>query len=423
MSGTMSGTINERGMVIIGAGEAGVRAAIELRERGWSGTVTIIGEEKRRPYERPPLSKEALSGAETPVITAISGTGKLDELGIRLLTGETATRIDRAERCVELASGGKVPYEKLLLATGAKPRRFGSAGSGSGDLLYLRRFEDALALRDRLAPGTRAVIIGGGFIGLETAASATSRGCEVTLLEMAPRLLTRGVPAEIAATVQARHQAAGATMIFGCGIAGVDRASDGSLTIRLADGSEVVCDVAIAGIGAVPETALAEQCGLDIENGVKVDGYLTTSDPHILAAGDCCSFPHALYGGRRVRLEAWRNAQDQGAYAAAVMLGQAEEPYDVVPWFWSDQYDLTLQSAGLTDGTETAVFRELGETGTIAFYLAADGTLVSACGIGPTGGIAKEVRLAEMLIAKRAKPDAAVLADPARKLRDLLKSV
>lgn len=411
--------MNEAGLVVIGAGEAGARAVAELRERGYTGAITLLGNEGQYPYERPPLSKRQLTDEAAPIPATVIGPGELERLGVRFRGGDAAVRIDRDGREVELASGGRVPYERLLLATGAAPRKLTVQGSGAEEVLYLRRFEDMQRLRERLRSGARAAIIGGGFIGLEAAASASALGCEVTLIEVAPRILTRGVPEAIARRVEERHRKAGVRFRIGTMLESIDREGD-DLAIRLADGSETRCDVVIAGIGAVPETTLAADCGLTVANGIQVDGRLQTSDPAIFAAGDCCSFPHPLYGGRHIRLEAWRNAQDQGLHAAAAMLG-ADEPYAAVPWFWSDQYDLTLQVAGLLDGAASTVVREPGDGATLYFHLAEDGRLLAASGIGPEGSVAKDIRLAEMLIARQARPLPEALADPGVKLKQLLR--
>ncbi|MBB6733637.1 NAD(P)/FAD-dependent oxidoreductase [Cohnella zeiphila] len=412
--------MNDYGMVIVGAGEAGVRAALELRSRGWNGSVTLIGDEAHAPYERPPLSKRVLCEPEEPAPPTIADPPKLGELGIAFLSGDGAVRIDRQSHVVRLASGREVPYERLLLATGASPRKLAVQGNAAGEMLYLRKFGDALALRDRLRPGKRVAVIGGGFIGLEVAAGAVTNGCEVTLIEAAPRILMRGVPEPIAERVERRHREAGVAFRIGGGIASVDRAGD-ELTVALADGTAVRCDAIVTGIGAVPETSLAADSGLEIENGVKANERLQTSDPDIYAAGDCCSFPHPLYDGRRIRLEAWRNAQDQGTHAAGNLLGD-EASYAAVPWFWSDQYDQTLQVSGLADADQKIVRRDLGEQGQLYFHLAADGRLMSASGMGPEGAVAKEIRLAERLIESRARPSVEALSDPGRKLKELLRS-
>lgn len=410
--------MDKQGMVIVGAGEAGARAAAELRARGWTGGVTLIGEERYAPYERPPLSKSRLVQGNGADPVAILSADRLAELNVAFIRGDGAVRIDREHRSVVLASGREVPYGKLLLATGARSRRLAVQGDAADDLHYLRTHGDALRLRARLKPGARVAVIGGGFIGLEVAASAVAIGCDVTLVEAAPRILMRGVPEPVAAAVAERHREAGVSLRVGVGIDGVNRDGE-AYAVRLADGSSVACDVVVAGVGAVPETTLAEACGLAVDNGIRVDERLRTSDPDIFAAGDCCSFPHPLYGGKRMRLEAWRNAQDQGAHAAGSLLGD-EEPYAAVPWFWSDQYDLTLQVAGMADPDNTVVVRDLGAAGKLYCHLDGEGRLVSVSGIGPTGAFAKEFRLAELLVGKRARPAPEALADPGVRLKGLL---
>jgi 3-phenylpropionate/trans-cinnamate dioxygenase ferredoxin reductase subunit len=407
------------GMVIVGAGEAGARAAAALREQGYDGSVTLIGEEPHGPYERPPLSKAVMTAVGEPVAATILTPEKLAEHRIEFLADAVATGIDRAGRAVQLADGRSIPYAKLLLATGARPRRLSLPGDDGRAMLYLRTWADALALRSRLKPGSRLAIIGGGFIGLEIAASAVERGCAVTVVEAAPRIMMRGVPAEVAAIVGERHVRAGIALRVGIGLTGVEHSGQGT-KLLLADGSCIEADAIVAGVGAVPETGLAEQAGLAIDNGIRADERLATSDPDIFAAGDCCSFPHPLYGGRRIRLEAWRNAQDQGTHAARSMLG-GSQAFTAVPWFWSDQHDLCLQIAGLPDEGVTTVVREDGEGGmTLRFHLDAEGRLVAASGVGPIGKIAREVRVGELLIAKRAHPDPAALASSSVKLKSLL---
>ncbi len=404
------------GMVIIGAGECGGRAALALRDLGYDGPVTLVGDEPHLPYERPPLSKEAMTG-EAPAIKAIASDELLAERSIRHIRSVRAAAIDRDAHIVRLSDGSSLTYDKLLLATGSLPRKLPMPGLG-GRCVYLRTFNDALAIRAHLSAGNRVAIIGGGFIGLELAASARKLGATVTVLEAQPRILMRGVPAEIAEIIHKAHEAEGVRVLTGQGITAI--ADDGAkVRITLADGHEVVSDIAVIGIGAVPVTALAAEAGLTIDNGIAVDGTLRTDDPDIFAAGDCCSFPLAVYGGRRVRLEAWRNAQEQGALAARNMLG-ANEPHAAVPWFWSDQYGLTLQIAGLSDEGRSIVRRDLDDGAFILFHLAEDGRLVAASGIGPGNAVARDIRLAEMLIAKRASPSAEALGSQAVKLKSLL---
>ncbi|MES0028447.1 FAD-dependent oxidoreductase [Mesorhizobium sp. M0040] len=403
-------------MVIIGAGECGGRAALALRELGFNGPVTLVGDEPHLPYERPPLSKDAMV-ADAPLLKAIATDAILAERSIRHIHSVQAVAIDRAAHVVRLSDGSVLAYDKLLLATGSVPRKLPMPGLG-GRCVYLRTFNDALAIRAHLSAGNRIAIIGGGFIGLELAAAARRLGAAVTVIEAQPRILMRGVPAEIAQIIHQAHEAEGVKILCGEGIAAI--ADDGAeVRIALAGGHDIVADLAVIGIGAVPVTGLAAEAGLTVDNGVAVDAELRTSDRDIFAAGDCCSFPLAIYGGRRVRLEAWRNAQEQGALAARNMLG-AGESHAAVPWFWSDQYGLTLQIAGLSDEGRSIVRRDLGDGAFILFHLAEDGRLVAASGIGPGNAVARDIRLAEMLIAKQARPAPESLVSQAVKLKSLL---
>jgi 3-phenylpropionate/trans-cinnamate dioxygenase ferredoxin reductase component len=231
-------------------------------------------------------------------------------------------------------------------------------------------------------------------------------------------VLQRATPPEISSVIEARHRAEGVEIVTGMGVAGFARES-GRDVVTLADGRRIEADAIVVGIGAAPETSLAAAAGLKIDNGVAVDARLSTSDPHISAIGDCASFPHLLFDGRRMRLEAWRNAFDQGAFLARGLLG-ADEEFQAVPWFWSDQYDICLQIAGMPDAGASAVKRDLGDGAFLLFHLAKDGRLVGVGGVGTLGKIAKEVRIGEMLIARRATPDPAALASPGAKLKGLL---
>jgi 3-phenylpropionate/trans-cinnamate dioxygenase ferredoxin reductase component len=410
-------TAMPEGMVIIGAGECGGRAALALREYGYDGPITLIGAEPHLPYERPPLSKDAMTSAETPTARSIVTTEALAEKGIAFFDRNPVVSIDREAGTVRLADGNSLGYDKLLLATGAVPRKLPLAPSGPR-VAYLRTFDDALAIRSHLAPGRRVAIVGGGFIGLELAASARMRGAEVIVVEALPRILMRGVPSEIADIVHALHTSRGVEILCGAAIAAVE-VNDDSVRIALSGGRLIEADLVVIGVGAIPVTALAEAAGLALENGIAVDDRLRTSDPDIFAAGDCCSFPLSIYAGRRVRLESWRNAQDQGALAARNML-YADEAHAAVPWFWSDQYDMTLQIAGLADEGRNVVRRDLGDDAFILFHLADDGRLVAASGIGPGNAVAKDIRLAEMLIARQARPDPSDLASVEVKLKKLL---
>jgi 3-phenylpropionate/trans-cinnamate dioxygenase ferredoxin reductase subunit len=400
-------------MVIVGGGMAGARAIVSLRANGFQGPITLVSEETLLPYDRPPLSKAMLVEEQEPQPVLLLDEGMIASLNAIFVRGVKAIGIDRKAKALVLEDGRALSYDKLLIATGAKPRRLSIEG---GELAYtLRDFADGDHLRSRLRQSKSAAIIGGGFIGLEVASSARKLGLDVTLVEAQPRILMRGVPEEIAKVVHGRHVEAGVTMQVGTALKAVE--TDG---VRLADDRKVKAEIVVAGIGASPEIALAQAAGLTIENGISCDATLQTSDPDIYAAGDCCSFPHGLFGNKRMRLEAWRNATDQANVATENMLG-ASKPYMAVPWFWSDQYDLSLQIAGNpADGPEI-IRRQTGEQSFVMFHRDHEGRLVGASGIGPGNSIARDVKLAEMLIGKRAAPSAEQLADPTVQLKVLLK--
>lgn len=402
--------------VIIGAGECGARAAFALREKGFAGEITLVGAEPIHPYERPPLSKAGSADAADPKF--IATLEKYAESGIRLLTGLEARDFDTTSRTVTLSDSTTLSYDKLLLATGASARSFPGASENSLHIRSLRTHHDAAALRDAMKPGRHIAIIGGGFIGLELAATARLLGAGVTVVEGLERVLKRGVPEEIARLLTERHRAEGVDVRCGVSIEALTE-EGGKAVIRLSTGEIIEADLALVGIGARPNVEIAERAGLTIENGIAVDTYLQTSAPDVFAAGDCCSFPLSIYGGRRVRLESWRNAQEQGTLAAANMLG-LDEAVSAVPWFWSDQYDMTLQIAGLAEGAVLHLRRDLGPGAFILFHLDAAGRLIAASGIGPGNTIARDIRLAEMLIAARAHPDPAALTASDVKLKSLL---
>ena len=401
-------------MVIIGAGMAGARAVVNLRANGWQGAITLIGEETLLPYDRPPLSKSMITDEAEPAPVWLLQDSVVASLDARVITGNRAVAIDRLVKAVELEDGERISYDKLLLATGAAPRRLTVTG---GELVYtLRNYGDGDHLRNRLRASASAAIIGGGFIGLEVAASARKLGCRVALIEAQPRILMRGVPEDIAAVIHARHAEAGVSLHVGTGLSAVETGG-----VVLADGRKIEAEIVIAGIGAAPEVALATQAGLDIDNGIACDATLRTSDPDIYAAGDCCSFPHDLFGGKRIRLESWRNASDQANVATENMLG-GTKTYTAVPWFWSDQYDLSLQIAGLPGEAISTVRRTVSGSAFLIFHLDGSGRLVAASGVGQGNAVARDIKLSEMLIGKRAAPDAASLADPGVSLKKLLQA-
>ncbi len=403
-------------IVIVGAGECGGRAALQLRERGFDGSISLVGTETLAPYERPPLSKDGIVAAAGPKF--IMDLAGYDDRGIDLKLGTSAVAIDRQTKSVALSNGEKLAYDRLLLATGARPRPLPDTFGTSPRVMSLRTHADAMRINAHLGGGKRIVIIGGGFIGLELAAVARGLGATVTVIEGLPRILSRGVPHEIAAAVAARHYSAGVEIVCDSRLESISP-TDRDVLVQMAGERTIEADLVVVGIGSIPNVELAEKAGLAVENGIRVDDRLRTSDPDIFAAGDCCSFPIKHYEGRRVRLESWRSAQEHGMLAAANLLG-AEEPLAAVPWFWSDQFDLTLQVAGLADPSSHSVKRDLGNGAFIIFQLDDAGRLLAASGIGPGNSIARDIRLAEMLIASGKAVDAASLALPDIKLKSLL---
>ncbi|MGZ9719934.1 NAD(P)/FAD-dependent oxidoreductase [Rhizobium miluonense] len=406
----------DTGIIIVGAGECGARAALSLRGNGYEHSITLIGDEVHLPYERPPLSKQVLLDEAEPKASAVLDDAVLGAQAIEHIGGASASAIDTSGKQLILSDGRALPYDKLLLTTGATPRQLPNAPS-SGRILYLRTIDDALALRSSIRADMHVGALGGGFIGLEVAASARRRGARVTVIESQERILKRGVPESIAETIAALHQRNGVALKCGVAVLGIE-ADEQQVGISLSDGDVIAADVLVVGIGAQPRTELAAQAGIAIDNGIAVNERLETSVTDIYAAGDCCSFPHPLYGGRRLRLEAWRNAQDQGILAAANLMGAARS-FQAVPYFWSDQFDHTLQIAGLVDEGRMTVRRDLGDGAFILFHLDADQRLVAASGVGPGNKVAKDIKLSEMLIAKRVTPPIEALAAHAN-LKSLL---
>jgi 3-phenylpropionate/trans-cinnamate dioxygenase ferredoxin reductase component len=405
------------GVVIIGAGHTGAQAAKTLRQEGWRGAITMIGAETEPPYQRPPLSKEILTGVKTLSDCGLFEPSFLARREIDLRAGARAVAIDRKKQEVVLENGSSVPYGRLLLATGAEPRRLTVPEVGPSDIRYLRSAADASGLADIIRRRQRLIIVGGGFIGLEVAAAATSRGCTVIVIEAGPRLVMRSVPTEIEKLLAARHRLAGVMFHLNRQIAGIHWAR-GRVEVDLDDGTELHGDAILAAIGVAPRVELAEAAGLAIDNGVAVDATLRSSDPNIFAAGDVSSFPHGL-SGSRIRLECWRNAEDQGALAARNMLGAGEE-YGSAPWLWSDQYELSIQVAGLPAPGASYLTRPAEGGGLLVFQLADDGRLICASGIGSEGTIGRDIRVAQLMIERGLRPSAEALADATVRLKSLL---
>lgn len=405
-------------MVIVGGGECAGKAAMGLRRHGWTGPIELVGAEPTVPYERPPLTKAVLSGslASAPRPSARAAFEAAD---VTLRLGQTVTALDAARHTVSIG-GDELAYDALLLATGARPRPLRLPGDGGDRVVEVRTEAEALALRSRLVPGARVVVIGAGFIGLEVAAAAAGAGCVVDVVELAPRVLSRAVPPVMAQRVAARHEAAGVRLHLGVVIAEAVPSGVQGLGLVLSDGAVLTADVVVAGVGVEPAVELAAAAGLQVApasegGGIVVDEFLATSAAGVYAAGDCAAIRHPLFAGAPARFESWRLALEGGAHAAKSMLRQRES-FHAVPWFWTDQFELTLQVAGLARDVVSEVVRD-DASGLRWFGLDGAGRLV-ACGVvGAPRSVVRDLRVGERLIAQRAIPDPVALADPATPLR------
>lgn len=344
----------QAGIVIIGAGQAGVQTAESLRAGGYAGRITLLGDEPHGPYHRPPLSKAWLAGEMDGAQLVMRAPEMLARKNIELRTEVKVASIDRAAKQVLLADGSALPYDGLVLATGSTPRSLPLPGGDAAGVHALRSRGDADAISARLAlcqeQQRPVVVIGGGFIGLEVAATARKKGLAVTVLEAAPRLLGRVLAPALSDWYAALHRSHGVQLVFDARIEALETAADGSVSgVRLADGRLLPAGLVVVGIGVNANDGLAQTAGLECERGIVVDACCRTSDPAIVAAGDCTA--RRLADGSLIRLESVQNATEQGKSAAAALLGQ-ERPFTATPWFWSDQYDKKLQMAGLSGGAE-----------------------------------------------------------------------
>lgn len=394
-------------LIIVGAGHAGGRAALTLREEGYTGRLILIGDEPHLPYERPPLSKGLLQGSMDLAGCSLCDSARLAELGIEHIAGNPVSQLDPQQHRVQLADGQWLDYAGLLLATGGRARRL---PEDQANVLYLRTHDEALALKSALRPGARLVVVGGGFIGLEVAATARGLGCEVTVLEAGPRLAGRVLPPIISDALLALHRAQGVDVRLNVALESIQADA-----VLLMDGARLPCDLVVVGIGMQPNIELAAAAGLDTGQGIRVDAQLRTSAPDVYAAGDVCEF---RLDGEYQRQETWRNAEAQGRHAALNLLGR-ELPFEAIPGFWSDQYEWGLQTVGVI--TSRSVSRALPDDGLLLFYVDADHRLQGACGWAAGNRVAKDIKLCERLISTRIPLDDASLADPGLSLKHLLR--
>lgn len=404
-------------IVIIGGSHAGCEIAFRLRQGGLAGSIALLSAEHYLPYHRPPLSKAFLSGETTSESLMLRSEAAYEKSNISWHPGTIVTVIDRADHQLSLADGRKFIYEKLVLATGGRPRVLPLPGAELGGIHTMRAIDDVVKLRPDFLPGKRLVIVGAGYIGLEVAAVAIKNGLEVEIVEFAPRALARVAGPELSSFYEDVHAKMGVKFRFNTGVEGflaADHDPSRVGVVRCSGGVDVKADLVLVAAGLVPNVELAKDAGLEIGNGIVVDEANRTSDPDIFAIGDCTEF-YLPYLGKRTRLESVPNALEQARVAAAALNGHPS-PYAAVPWFWSDQYNLKLQSVGLGQGYDTVVQRPpRSADGFVAFYLK-DGVVIAADCVNAI----LEFNIAKKLVAEKVKVAPAALADTGVELKTLV---
>jgi NADPH-dependent 2,4-dienoyl-CoA reductase/sulfur reductase-like enzyme len=403
-----------RSIVIVGAGPAGVGAALAAHQQDPSADILLVTDELCEPYEKPPLSKAVLTGKTKPQDAPIAGPGGVGGHKITLKSGTRCAAIDRGGRAVVTEAGERIRYDALVLATGAINRMLPLFPAAQPGIHYLRTHTEALALREQLSRSRALLVVGAGLIGLEVAASASEIGINTTVLEVAPRILARVCDEETSALVHARHGAGGVDIRLGVAIAAVQTLPDGRIAVGTKAGETFTADLVVVGIGVTPDDRLAKAAGLEVQDGIVVDDHCFTSDRAILAGGDCTRFPGP---GGPVRLENWRHGQEHGAVAGRNAAG-GEAIYNVTPSFWSEQFDLYIQGMGWPLLQPTAqVRRQIGPNAMLRFDL--DGDRL-ACVLGINAQ--RDIAVARRLIERRVAVEAADLADPSKPLAAMLKA-
>jgi 3-phenylpropionate/trans-cinnamate dioxygenase ferredoxin reductase subunit len=407
-----TGDLNAR-VVIVGAGHAGGSAAAFLRQYGHTGPIVLIGDEPLLPYQRPPLSKAWLKGEADADSLQLKPSSWYEEAGVSLRLGGVVVSLNRGAKTVTLASGEHLPYDYLILATGARARALPIPGADLAGVLALRTAADAEALKGALGPGKRLAVVGGGYVGLEAAASTVALGGHATIIEREPRVLARVACETLSYFFQDYHGARGVTFMLDAKVAGFDGV-DGHVTgVRMTNGSVIACDVALVGVGAIPNEELARDAGLECANGVVVDIEARTADPFVFAIGDLTHRPLPIYA-RQFRLESVPNALEQAKQAAAAIAGRPMPPHEI-PWFWSDQYDLKLQIAGLPFDADRQVVRgDVAAAKFAVFHLKGD--LVQAV---EAVNAPPEFMAGKQLIAKRTPVSIEKLADPTISMKEV----
>jgi len=401
------------GCVIVGAGQAGFEAAAALRAEGYREPVALIGDEPHLPYQRPPLSKGFILDKQGMDEIELRPPAFFSDHRIDLVTGDRVTDIDRAAKRVLLASGGSRSYDALVLACGARNRLLPVPGADLDGVVYLRTLDESRTVKQRLQDANDIVVVGGGFIGLEIAASARSLGKSVTVLEAQARLMPRVVAPLVSAFYDTLHNGRGVTVVCDACVTGIGGDAGRARAVTLSSGASYAADLVVIGIGVIPNAELARDAGLDTGNGIVVDEYLQTSDPAIFAIGDCAEHPNP-YAGGRVRLESVQNASDQARAVAAAIAGK-RAPYAAVPWFWTDQFDVRLQMAGLSRGYDEAVTRGNPDAQKFSVYYFKQSRLIAVDSINrPADHI-----VARRLLSSHARVTPAQAADETVNLKDL----
>jgi 3-phenylpropionate/trans-cinnamate dioxygenase ferredoxin reductase subunit len=396
--------VERDGVVIVGGGQAGLQCAVSLRQQGFGGPLTMLSDEPCAPYQRPPLSKAYLKGEMDEERLSLKTPAFFEEEKVELVCSMHASEIDLEARTVE-CDGRKFSYGALVLATGSRPRRFAVPGADLPGVFDLRTMADVKAIRDAVRSCGRAVVVGAGYIGLEGAAVLRSLGMDVDVVELETRVLARVTGETISTFYQRLHKEKGVTFHLGTGVEAIE--GKGRVeAVRLSGGAVLPADMVLVGIGIVPNQELAAEAGLETANGIVVNDEARTSDPHVFAIGDCAERPLARYG-RRGRLESVHNAIEQGKIAAAAICGGKVPPLDT-PWFWSDQYDVKLQIAGLNHGFDETVLRGSAEEKSFALFYLKDGELIACDAVNRPG----EFLMAKRMIAAHAAPSPEALADP-----------
>lgn len=399
-------------VVIAGAGHAAGQVVTSLRQLKFAGRITLIGDEPYLPYQRPPLSKKFLAGETTAERLYLKPASFYEDANVELHLDTTITAIDRDEKCLRVADGDSVAYDKLVLALGSRVRQLPIEGTGLKRVRYLRSIADVKGIRKNMESGRRLVIIGAGYIGLEVAAVARQAGLDVTVIEMADRVMSRVVSPEISDFFQIEHTNQGVRFRLSTGVASLN-GKKRVKSVTTSEGEDIPADLVVIGVGILPNTELATDAGLAVDNGIIVDEHCQTSDPDIYAVGDCTSHPNDIYG-RRLRLESVHNALEQAKTAANNICGK-ETHYCEVPWFWSDQFDLKLQIAGLSDGYDDIVIRGNPAERSFACLYLRKGRLIAVDAVNAP----RDFMQSKALIAARVLIPSQQLADTGNSLQEL----